>query len=671
MERFLVTLSLGPVQSLIGAARRTRDLWCGSWLLSEAARAAARVLHQQHPGCLIFPCPEDPDTDLMPQDKPGDAANAANIANVLRAEVRVPDASATRALCEAAKSASASQLTTLGDVARTEMARMGRPVREEVWQAQIGDVLEGFAAWVSIAVVGDDGCTGDDAGGDYAKASRRLGGVLAARKATRDFQACKPLPVEGLPKSSLDGALETVLPEWPASDRARRKLRLSKGEHLDALGVMKRLAGDSDRFTAYSRVAADPWAEQLTPEQQQRLRTAYEPLVGLELATRTTGNGGIYAALPFDAQMLYGFRLDNALSEAHDESEASRALRNLRDCVTAISRDRTGAGKSADIRGKTGTGGPAGAREKAGKDRSGGVSACAGAVDDSAEPQERAGDGRLVGVPVPYAAILKADGDRMGKFLSRADSADRARTISRALHRFASSVPGIVRKHRGHAIYAGGDDVLALVPLAQALDCSWTLAKAFCDSLHEIATTMGVPDDERPTLSVGLGIGHLMEPLGALRARAERAEHAAKEGGDPDTTRNALAIVLGIRSGAERCWRAQWSDDPAFRALDCMTDAFRRDLLPTRAAYDLQSIDLRLAWLRGDDGPRAVGMRSAEVRRLLDRARIRGGDGRIPGNLKDLIVERAQVQTLKKLADAMIVARWLSARTAGDLGERT
>ena len=640
MERFLVTLSLGPVQSLIGAARRTRDLWCGSWLLSEAARAAARVLHQRHPGCLIFPCPEHPDTDLKPRDKPGDAAN---VANVLRAEVRVPDASDARALCETAKAAAVSRLTALGDSARDEMARTGRPVREEVWQAQIGEVLEGFAAWVSLPVGGGADA---DAGDGYAQAGRRLGGVLAARKATRDFRACKPLPGEGLPKSSLDGALETVLPEWPANDRARRKLRLSKGEQLDALGVMKRLAGDSEQFTAWSRVAADPWIEQLESEQRQRLCAACEPLVGLELATRTTGNNGIYAALPFDAQMLYGFRLDNALSEARDEPEASRALRNLRDCVTAISREKTGTGKSADARGKTGTGRPAGAREKA-------------------------GNGGSVGVPVPYAAVLKADGDHMGKFLSRADSADRARTISRALHGFASSVPGIVREHRGHAIYAGGDDVLALVPLAQALGCSRKLADAFRDSLHEIATEMDIRDDKRPTLSVGLGIGHLMEPLGALRARAERAEHAAKESGDTKTTRNALAIALGIRSGAERCWRAQWSDEPAFRALARMTDAFRRDLLPTRAAYDLQGIDLRLAWLRGDDSPRACGMRSAEVRRMLDRARIRGGNGRIPGDLKDLIVEWARVQPLKALADTMIVARWLSARTAGDLGERT
>lgn len=637
MERYLVTLSLGPVQSLIGAARRTRDLWCGSWLLSEAARAAARVLHQRQPGCLIFPCPEAPDTDLKPQDKPGDAAN---VANILRAEVHVPDAAAARALCEEAKAAAASRLTALGDSARREMEGMGRPVREEVWQAQIGDVLEGFAAWASITAGGDS-----DAGDGYREASRRLGGVLAARKATRDFRACKPLSAEGLPKSSLDGALETVLPEWPATDRARRKLRLSKGEHLDALGVMKRLAGDPDQFTAYSRVAADPWIEQLTPQQQQRLCAVYEPLVDLELATRTTGNAGIYAALPFDAQMLYAFRLDNARSEARDEPEARRALSELRECMKQISRENT---SSIPDSSGAGPGAPG--------------------VEQTSRKKTR--PGRMAGIPVPYAAILKADGDRMGEFLSRADHADRARAISQALHGFASGVPGIVREHRGHAIYAGGDDVLALVPLAQALDCSRKLAEAFQDSLRGIATKMRVPADERPTLSVGLGIGHLMEPLGALRARAERAEHAAKEGSDPNTTRNALAITLGIRSGAELGWRAQWSDDSACDALATMTDAFRHDRLPTRAAYDLRGIDLRLGWLRDDDSPRARGMRSAEVQRMLDRARVPGGDGRIPNCLRDLIVERAQSRPLKELADTLIVARWLSARTDGDLGER-
>ena len=604
MDRFLITLSLGPVQSLIGAARRTRDLWCGSWLLSEAVRAAAKKLHDRHPGCLIFPHLENPDENLAPQDGP---VGTANIANILRAEIQLPNAAAARSLCDKAKDSAASRLAELGDQARR---KLGRPVREEVWRAQIGDILEGFAAWVSFAAVADD----------YAKANGRIGEVLSARKATRNFQACEDLSVKGLPKSSLDGALETVLPDWAASETARRKLRLSKGEQLDALGLIKRLAGKSEQFTAYSRIAADAWIEQLSAAQQERLSAAYEPLVSLELATRTSGNKSIYGALPFDAQMLYESRLENELSQAQDQSE-KEALSNLRQCIKRIVREQTDAG----------------------------------------EP---------VGKPVHYAAILKADGDRMGAFLSHANSVNHARKVSRALHGFASRVPEIVRAYRGHAVYAGGDDVLALMPLVQAMDCSRKLATNFTDSLSEIAEEMKVAHEDRPTLSVGLGIGHFMDPLGTLRNRAERAEHLAK-GDSTDAPRNALAIKLGIRSGAELRWRARWSDEGAFQALEQMIDAFRNGNLPTRAAYDLRDIDLRLAWLREDDSPLARDMRKAEVGRMLDRARIKGGLGRIPKDLQELIMQQAQLQPLKKLADTLIIARWLSARTEGDIGERT
>ena len=265
-----------------------------------------------------------------------------------------------------------------------------------------------------------------------------------------------------------------------------------------------------------------------------------------------------------------------------------------------------------------------------------------------------------MGDPVPYAAILKADGDRMGVLFSKADSANRAREISRKLHEFASNVRQIVRCHRGHAIYAGGDDVLALVPLAQALECSRALAESFKEALDGIAEGMGICSAERPTLSVGLGIGYLMEPLGSLRARADRAEHAAK-GDDPDTSRNALAIALGIRSGAELSWRARWSDGPAFDALARFTDAYHQDSLPTRAAYDLRGIDQRLAWLRDDDSEIARGMRAAEVNRMLERARSEGGSKSISDDLKELIIARAEEEPLKNLAETLIIARWLSA----------
>ena len=391
MTRYLVALSLGPVQSMIGAARRTRDLWCGSWLLSEAARAAARVLDERHPDCLIFPRPDRPE-ELLPQAA---ARATANISNVLRAEISATDAEAVRAVCNDAKRAAAMRLTELGEQARKRVA-----VREDVWNAQINDILECYAAWIPCI-------------GDYSEASRRLGTALAARKATRDFGPSHLPASEGSPKSSLDGAFETVLPKDLRGHRVRRQLSLSENEQLDALGVMKRLAGDVEQFTPYSRIAADPWIESIGKGHQRTLREVYEPLVGSELATRARGNDGIYSALPYDAQLLYSFRMERALATDESERESLGALR-----------------------------------------------ACMRSITASA------------GQPVPYAAILKADGDRMGQFLANASGAEQSRRISKALHRFASEVRKIVQEHRGHAIYAGGDDVLALVPLTQSIACA-------------------------------------------------------------------------------------------------------------------------------------------------------------------------------------------------------
>ena len=591
MERYLVALSLGPVQSLIGAARRTRDLWCGSWLLSEAARAAARVLHQVHANCLIFPHLENADTALGPQSGPTDGANMSNL---LRAEIQSADAGALRALCDEAKEAAAARIRELGEQARRKI-----PIREEVWNAQIGEVLECYAAWVALR---------DD---DYQEASRKLGAVLAARKATRDFRQCPTLATQGLPKSSLDGAMETVLPDQlPA--HVRLQVGLSDNEQLDALGVMKRLSGDVEQFTPYSRIASDAWVETLTEDHQRLISEAYEPLVELKRATRVRGNRGAYNALPFDAQMLYSSRLEAELSKA--DVQGRQAAESLRNCLRKIRRNSA------------------------------------------------------VGEPVPYAAILKADGDRMGELLSRATTAEQSRQISRALHGFALQVREIVRHHRGHAIYAGGDDILALLPLTQALGCAKNLAETFRNSLVEIARALAVSP---PTLSVGLGIGHFMQPLGALRDRAEHAEELAK-GNDTETPRNALAIALGIRSGGEHHLRIRWNDEAALDDLERATLAFRDKEIPSRIAYDLRGIDLRLAWLRGDDSSRAKGMRDAEVRRLLDRARQPGaaGGGVVAAELRRLVERRAETAPLNEVADLLVIARWLAARTAADVGER-
>lgn len=612
MDTYLISLSLGPVQSLIAAARRTRDLWTGSWLLSEASRAAARVIHQAHPNSLIFPAPTDPDTELRPQNQPGDNAN---IANIIRAQVKCANQDEVRALCEKAKAAARDYLLRKGD----DALRANPGLRQDQWHAQIDDILEGFAAWVRIE------------NNDYVTASQRLGEALAARKATRD---CQPVKADGfgLPKSSLDGAYETVLPEKP-SRQLQRKLFLQGGEQLDALGVLKRHAGDVDQFTAYSRLAADAWIEHLDDDSRKALNQAYEPLVKKELATRVKGNQGIYDKLPYDAQLLYDFRLDNAIGHCKadfdkslgEDVEGKEKLQQLQQALKAVT--------------------------------------------------------KKFGKPVPYAVILQADGDRMGALLQKAESAVHSRDISRALHGFASSVRGIVREHRGHAIYSGGDDVLALLPLNTAVDAAKALAKDFHSAMAPMAKELGLKEDEQPTLSVGLGIGHLIEPLGNLRQRALLAERLAKgDGLDKKQQRNALGIILGVRSGTDIGWRIRWNDKDVLDDLDYFTKAYVKHSIPSRVAYDLRDIDLRLSWLRGEEDATSKGMVQAEVARMLERARTRSGERlddddvkkRIrermdDDDVKERILKRTKSYTLAEFADSLIIARWLAARTLKDV----
>lgn len=66
----LLSIAVGPVQELIAAARRTRDLWFGSYLLSEISRAVAKSVEADG-GKLIFPA----------------SADAMNVANVILAEL--------------------------------------------------------------------------------------------------------------------------------------------------------------------------------------------------------------------------------------------------------------------------------------------------------------------------------------------------------------------------------------------------------------------------------------------------------------------------------------------------------------------------------------------------------------------------------------------------------
>ena len=44
---YILTIAIGPVQDFIAAARKTRDLWCGSEMLSDISRAVAQAIRNE------------------------------------------------------------------------------------------------------------------------------------------------------------------------------------------------------------------------------------------------------------------------------------------------------------------------------------------------------------------------------------------------------------------------------------------------------------------------------------------------------------------------------------------------------------------------------------------------------------------------------------------------
>lgn len=590
MNDYLLILSLGPVQGFIASARRSRDLWSGSWLLSEIAKAAAQTLAQSGAE-LVFPAPGSP---LTP-DSELSVGNKVQVVlpkvteNEVRKRVTLAARAARQRFCEIA-----------------EIANPKTGIRQALWQMQRDDYVEVYAGWAQIT---EDG---------YPNAVKLANQALAARKATRDFspsaRLAGELPYFGLPKSSLDGARESVIASETGQSlplRIRRRLRLSENEQLDCAGITKRLGGNSEQFTPFSRIAAHPWLETLPEAALVDIGKVYEDLITLDLATRVSGNGNYYRNLPYDGQLLYPSRLDAMMRDEQADEQAVTTLKQLKAILQPL--------------------------------------------------------WKHYGEPCPYGVILLADGDKMGALLSEVQEREEHIAVTRALSDFAGAVPARVRLFQGHAIYAGGDDVLAFVPLNRAFDCANDLRQHFARILQQVAADLGARN--QPTLSVGLAIGHIMEPLGTLRELASRAEKLAKGDSEPDDKkRNALGILLSIRSGATTGLRLRWDDTAGQEAFltwqHCFAPQTRR--LPSRLAYDARQIHQRTGFaLQGE--LKEPGIQAAEFARLLDRARTENGYRLDKKEIEALKARQAQLNDLGKLADELIIARWLAARSARDL----
>src|SRR5690606_10728349 len=183
----------------------------------------------------------------------------------------------------------------------------------------------------------------------------------------------------------------------------------------------------------------------------------------------------------------------------------------------------------------------------------------------------------------------------------------------------------------------------------EALACADELRTAFETAMATACASL--PAAKRPTLSVGFGIGHVMESMGDLLALGRQAEREAKR------DRNALAVLVDKRSGGTRVWRAQWSTGPVGALTDAA--ALLLDRIPSRKVYEIASILTRLPGpdeATGDGWARVLAL---EVKRALSRIE---GAGLRPHEVGLALDPRAGYAALHAQVDAW-VARLLIART--------
>ncbi|MCL2011305.1 MAG: type III-B CRISPR-associated protein Cas10/Cmr2 [Cystobacterineae bacterium] len=521
MPNYLLAIAIGPVQDFIAAARRTRDLWYGSKLLSDVSKAVAEKLNNEG-ATLIFP-----PTETLKED---DKENTVSIANQVVAFIE--NTNTIQTLVEQAKEAAREHWRSEAKSAlRIIHEKNGSDLIDpEIWLQQLDDILELYAAWVPL-----------ESDEKYADQHKRLIELLNARKNTRNFlQSQISARVR---KSLLDGARESVLPEDPL-DRGKVTACYALGirvtpshycEPLDISGVVKRVCGSKMRYPSAARVAADPWIRKLT--ELETLKTPNNPLleklcnnaekIPKHLIGRIDKKYSHYQNFPFDGTLLYLDRYPSILTEGGEE--ASTELKNFHQELSKL------------LEG----------------------------IDDS-----------KLGKPSPYLAVISADGDRMGEVLKNDATLEKHQAISRQLTKFSREAYRCIKElHCGACVYAGGDDVLALVPLNKAMLCARALYAAFENALCDYPSPQGVA-----TLSVGIGVGHFMESLYDLRKLAEDALDNAKDNG-----RNNLSIIFQPRGGSRCTWHSSWDTSPVQR-LQSWIDAFNNKDLPNTLPYELERL---------------------------------------------------------------------------------
>ena len=594
MTHDVLEVSLGPVGGFIDQARRLRDLWSGSFLLSWlTGNALAAVLREQDAEALLPSvtaeqiAAERADTDPMLHaiwrrqgagDREQDLRTGPGVGSLVNSfVVAVPQDSRYGKTAEAAIDAAWRRLADkiraeivekallqLRDAEQAEVAKHCLALWDE--QTRRGAFWEVYWVQRSIPANGDE------------DARLANGAALAARKAWRSSGApsdskagdrCHLMPqwqeLSGCRRASREGAIQDAFwravaeqihlyvydreasgDDWPT-------LELRRHERLCAVALVKRLFPILKAEHLVEILGWVPsWHEAETGTTAARhaaraLRawpsTAY--LAAVRWAERAWTRGGESSPNPCIA---YAKTIRDRLPCVLRLAEASSV--EAVGCLAALAKTDKKASAFLSLDGycfhEDGL--------RALRGRMSGTTADAEDRDILANLKayqtlrENLGGDEGLRVASPYYALVFMDGDKMGEKLANPKSYPWDAT-SGALLAFSRGAAKAVREANGIVIFAGGDDLWAAFPAEDAVRGALAVQTAFKRAFQESGLT------ETPTLSAGIVFADYRQPLTAVRQTAKRMlEEVAKE----QNSRDSVALAVLQAATPTVTWVAKW-----------------------------------------------------------------------------------------------------------------
>ncbi len=507
--RTRVDVAIGPVQGFVIQSRRTRDLWGSSYLLAFLSAHAMRGACEAG-GELVRPSVHEDPLYLQVCGKgPGDPPRIGSVPNRFTIETdedpKTVAAAAIKALEEAWKRA----CQAVWDEFVGHAAPLGRETGA-IWKRQVESFWE--VAWTAGPV---------ESAPDLYRRKLWRTHLPPDEPGDKCTVMHEMQELSGFVRGHSAGEREKQDAFWAKVRSKTGELDIRQDERLCAVTLVKRLFPkvakealgwplEAVHWPSVVRVAATPWVRDVLAHAPDRAKALVGDLRehGPKGAVRASSRSGPESDFSnLDASYFHeGFVRSEKRCPLDDEPGSRDAildtLKNIRSC--------------------------------------------------------RKGDGRTIGKPSAFYAMLLADGDRLGKIVLEIGGDE----VARGLRRFSGDVYPIVQDRDGVLIYAGGDDVLVMLPVESALGCADAMAQSYSKAFGGKAT-----------LSAAVVFGHVRIPLGAVLSEAHRLlERSAKEANG----RNSMAAAVLKRGGLHSTWVSTWDRTTRSGSTDRATGLIER-----------------------------------------------------------------------------------------------